>query len=200
MKILFIADSECAALWEHFRPERIAGIDLIVSSGDLKKEYLEFLVTLSSKPLLYIPGNHDTGYTEHPPEGCECIDDSVYVYRGVRIAGLGGCKRYSPGEYQYTEAQMRRRVYKLRRAIKKAGGIDIFVSHASLTGYGDANDRAHLGFDCFAELLDEFRPSYMIHGHVHRSYGWNITQNLEYNGIPIINAFERYVLEIPDKV
>ncbi len=198
MKILLIADQESPALWDHYRPERVAGIDLIVSCGDLKASYLEFLVTMASKPLLYIPGNHDDAYVRCPPEGCENIDGTVFTYRGIRIGGLGGCKRYSDGAYQFTEKEMGRKVHKFRKAVKKAGGLDLFVTHASLTGYGDAEDLAHLGFDCFQEILDEYHPKYMCHGHVHQSYGWDIPRMVDYNGIPIINAFERYVLELPE--
>ena len=198
MRILLIADQECSALWDHYRPERVQGIDLIISCGDLKSSYLEFLVTMTSKPLLYVPGNHDDAYAENPPGGCECIDGDVFTFRGLRIGGLGGCREYSSGTYQYSEEIMARRVRKFQRQVRKAGGLDIFVSHASLTGFGDAEDRAHMGFDCFRTVLDECRPSYMVHGHVHQSYGWNIPRIVEYQGIPIINAFERYVLEVPD--
>ena len=197
MKILLIADQESPALWDHYRPERLEGIDLIISCGDLKRSYLEFLVTMGSKPLLYVPGNHDEIYATDPPGGCEDIDGSVFIYNGLRIGGLGGCKQYSEGCYQFTEKDMRKKVRKFRRAVKRAGGLDIFVTHASLTGYGDAEDRAHQGFDCFQDVLDEWHPKYMCHGHVHQSYGWDIPRIVEYNGIPIINAYERYVLEIP---
>lgn len=33
--------------------------DLVVSCGDLPFEYLEYMVTILSVPLLYVPGNHD---------------------------------------------------------------------------------------------------------------------------------------------
>ena len=199
MKILLVSDVECPALWDHFRPDRVEGVELIISCGDLKHEYLEFLVTMINKPLLYVPGNHDVRYITNPPEGCECIDDCVFTYKGIRIGGLGGCKKYSDSPYQYTEKEMTKRVHKFRKSVKKAGGLDIFVTHAAMTGYGDAEDRAHQGFDCFKEVLDKWHPQYMCHGHVHQSYNWNIPRSVEYNGIPVINAFERYILEIPDK-
>ena len=198
LKILLISDLECPALWDHYRPERVEGIDMVISCGDLKREYLEFLVTMTNRPLFYIPGNHDTQYVKYPPEGCECVDGCVVTYRGLRIGGLGGCKKYSEGEYQYTEREMQRRVRKFHRSVKKAGGLDLFVTHAGMTGFGDAEDRAHLGFDCFQEIMDKWKPQALCHGHVHQSYGWNIPRMVEYNGIPVINAFERYVLEIPD--
>ena len=198
MKLLLISDVECPALWDHYQPERLAGVDLIVSCGDLKKDYLEFLVTMSGKPLFYIPGNHDKGYVTRPPEGCECLDDQVLSYGGVRFLGLGGCKRYSDGPYQYTEEQMAQRIKKLQRSIKKAGGVDIVVTHAAMTGYGDAEDFAHRGFDCFQGLLDSWHPAYLVHGHVHQSYGWNIPRVVQYRDTSVINVFERYILELPD--
>ena len=62
MKILLVSDVECPALWDHFRPDRVEGVELIISCGDLKHEYLEFLVTMINKPLLYVPGNHRAGW------------------------------------------------------------------------------------------------------------------------------------------
>ena len=199
MKILLVSDMECPALWDHFRPERVEGVDLIISCGDLKRDYLEFLVTMVNRPVFYIPGNHDVRYLTNPPEGCECIDDCVINYRGIRIGGLGGCLKYSDSAYQYTEKEMAHRVRKLRKCIRKAGGLDIFVTHAAMAGYGDAEDRAHHGFECFKEIMDRYHPQFMCHGHVHQSYGWEIPRQVEYKGIPVINAFERYIIEIPDK-
>ena len=176
----------------------MADADIIVSCGDLKREYLEFLVTLSGKPVLYVPGNHDTGYTRNPPEGCECIDGKVFTCRGVRFLGLGGCKRYSPGEYQYTEEEMAARIRKLRKQIRRAGGVDVIVTHAPMTGCGDAEDYAHRGFDCFAALAEEVQPLAFCHGHVHRSYAWNTPREREHCGVRVVNAYERYLLEITD--
>ena len=45
MKILFLADEECKIYWDYFRKEQFEGIDLIISCGDLKPEYLS--VTLA---------------------------------------------------------------------------------------------------------------------------------------------------------
>ena len=198
IRILLVADTESPALWDYYQPSRVEGIDLILSCGDLKKEYLEFLVTMTGRPVLYVPGNHDKRYGTHPPEGCECIDDRVFTYRGIRFAGLGGCKQYCDGPFQYTEQEMARRVKHLHRQIKKAGGIDVFVSHAGMTGYGDGEDYAHRGFDCFREVLDRWHPQYFCHGHIHKTYGWNIPRVVQYGDIPVVNAFERYIIEVDE--
>ena len=100
MKILTVSDEECKALWDYYTPGRLKDYDLIISCGDLKASYLSFLVTMARCPLLYVHGNHDVRYAVSPPEGCDCIDDGLVVYNGVRILGLGGCRKYHPGPHQ----------------------------------------------------------------------------------------------------
>ena len=199
MKILTVSDEECAALWDYYVPGRLKGYDLILSCGDLKAEYLSFLVTMGKAPVLYVAGNHDTGYEKNPPEGCDCIDDHFVIYNGIRILGLGGCRKYHPGPHQYTEKQMRRRIRRLKYQLWRNKGVDIVVTHAAPEGLGDAEDPAHLGFASLRELLDRYHPTYLVHGHVHMTYGNEIPRELEYNGTRVINAYERYVIEIPDR-
>ena len=97
MRILAIADEESKYLWDYFQKEKLEGIDLILSSGDLNPNYLSFLATFTTAPVLYVRGNHDDKYEKTPPDGCICIEDQIYVHEGVRILGLGGSMRYRPG-------------------------------------------------------------------------------------------------------
>lgn len=198
MKILFVADETCPALWDYYVPGRLKEFDLIISCGDLKSDYLSFLVTMARCPVLYVHGNHDAGYSRRPPEGCDCIDDGVVVYNGIRIAGLGGCRKYHPGAHQYTEKEMEKRIKKLRFALRRTKGVDIVVTHAPPKDLGDAEDPAHWGFGALRDLLDQYHPKYLVHGHVHMNYGQNMERVREHEGTTLINACERYVLEIPD--
>ncbi len=199
MKILFLSDEECLALWDYYVPGRLSEYQLIISCGDLKASYLSFLVTMARCPVLYVHGNHDTHYRDNPPEGCDCIDGHVVEYNGVRILGLGGCRKYHPGDHQYTDRQMRGRILKMRWPMRKAKGIDILVTHAPAEGLGDAEDMAHRGFASLRTFLDKYHPTYHVHGHVHMTYGQNIPRTQDYNGTTIINAYERYTLELPDR-
>ena len=52
MKILFIADVEAMVYWDFFKKEDFADIDLIISCGDLKADYLSFLATMTTLPVL----------------------------------------------------------------------------------------------------------------------------------------------------
>ena len=196
MRLLLIADTESPYFWDYFSRSKMDGIDLILSCGDLKAEYLTFLVTMGHAPLLYVHGNHDGGYEQRPPEGCDCIDDKLVTVNGLRILGLGGSRKYSDGPHQYTERQMQRRIWKQSFALRRAKGVDIVLTHAPVRGYGDQEDLAHCGFDCFQGLLDRWHPGYLVHGHVHMSYGHDIQRTLLYGDTTLINACGYYLLDI----
>ena len=194
MKILLISDEPDPALWDYYRPGRLDGYDLILSAGDLDASYLSFLVTMANVPVLYVHGNHDTGYTVRPPEGCECIDDRLVTVNGVRIAGLGGSALYSRGPHQYTERQMRRRIRRLNRQVRRAKGVDIVLTHAAPKGVGDDTDYAHRGFEAFLPMLDRWKPKALVHGHVHLRFG--IPRERRYGETRIINASGRTEIEM----
>ncbi len=199
MRLLALADEESKYLWDYYEPEKLRGYDLIVGCGDLSIHYLTFLATVAPVPVVYVHGNHDESYDSRPPTGALCIDDDVFCYKGYRFLGLGGSCRYRSGAWQFTEAEMRRRIRRVRGKITRAGGVDVLVTHAPLHGYGDLNDLAHRGFTVFREVLDTYKPDIMLHGHVHLSYGANMEREHQYGQTRIINAFERFTIELPDK-
>ena len=80
--------------------------------------------------------------------------------------------------------------------VRMAGGVDILLTHAPPRGYGDAEDFAHRGFEAFFPFLDRFKPRYLIHGHVHMNYGRDIPRQVQRGETTIINAWERFVLEV----
>ena len=179
MKILAISDTPSKALWDYCTKERLAGIDLILSCGDLPKKYLEYLTNFTAAPILYVHGNHDGSYRQGEP---------------------GGCIRYNkdPEAYQYTEREMRRRVRKLWFKAHRAGGIDLLLTHSPASGINDGFDKAHKGFVCFNDLLEEYRPKWFVHGHIHLSYDAKLPRVCSHGPTTIINATERYEFEIPD--
>ena len=95
MRILALSDKEDLGLWNYYAPEKVEGVDLIIACGDLKKDYLEFLVTMINKPLLYVNGNHDRFNDNYYPEGCENIDGKLFLLNDLRVLGLGGSNKYS---------------------------------------------------------------------------------------------------------
>ena len=195
MKILAIADEESKYLWDHFEKSKLEGIDLIISCGDLDPRYLSFLATFSAAPVIYVHGNHDKKYAQIEPEGCICIEDQIYEYKGLRILGLGGCMKYTGDKHQYTEKEMEKRVRKLRRQFRRKKGFDILVTHAPAKGLNDGEDLTHQGFRIFNTLMEKYEPKYFLHGHMHKQYGRNHSVTDVYRNTCVINAYERYVFD-----
>lgn len=195
MRILAVSDIESKYLYDYYTPGKLDNIDIIIACGDLSVDYLEFLVTLADVPLLYVHGNHDDKF-KREPEGCVCIDEKFYEYKGIRFIGLGGSYRYKDGKYMYSERQMKRRIQKLWFKIRRHGGIDVLVTHSPARHLNDFDNHTHRGFNCFNLLLERYKPKLFVHGHVHTNYGARIPRKCEHNGTTVINATDHYFLEM----
>lgn len=196
MKILLLADQAEPSLWEHLDRRKLEGVELVLSCGDLPAEYLSFLTCFTDAPILYVHGNHDSRYAQKPPEGCVCIEDTIYTHNGLRILGLGGSMRYREGPHMYTEREMRRRVSRLRFKLLRSKGFDILLTHAPAYQLGDDTDLAHTGFQVFLDLIDKYKPHFLVHGHVHQSYRHDFKRIRQRGETQSINAFGYYILEI----
>lgn len=198
MRILAVADVPADRFYEYYTEGKLDEFDLILSCGDLRPEYLEFLVTMAHCPLIYVHGNHDDSYGRGP-QGCECADDNIIEYRGIRILGLGGSFKYRDGKYMYTENQMKSRVRRLWLTIKKHHGFDILLTHAPARGLNDFETVPHRGFGCFNTLMEKYNPQFFIHGHIHRNYDYRIPQICTKGSTTVINAYEYCVFDIEDR-
>jgi Icc-related predicted phosphoesterase len=196
VKILAVADEESSYIWDFFDRSAFEGVELVVSCGDLHRDYLEFIATLLPVPLFYVPGNHDKHFITNPPGGCTNIDGRVVKHNGLRFGGLGGCKSQNPlAAYEYSEAVMSRRAGKFRRAVARAGGLDIFVTHAPSEGLGDGKGSFHQGFAVFRKILESAKPKAHLFGHQHKRYGLVHTPEL-YGETRLINACGYKIVEI----
>ena len=200
MRIMAIADEPSPRLWGELCREALSGVDLILSAGDLPAKYLSFLTCFTNAPIVYVHGNHDDHYKNEPPEGCLCADGKIVRVKGVRILGLGGSIRYRPdGVNMYSEKEMASRISSLHRHIRAAGGFDVLLTHAPIRGFGDQEDLAHRGFECFGPLLDAWHPAVMVHGHVHQAYtGAHFIRERDWHGIPVINASMSWAFDLPE--
>lgn len=196
MKILVLADQKSKYLYDFYEPDKLKGIDLIISCGDLSPVYLSFFVTLCNVPLLYVRGNHDGRYETTPPEGCICIEDDIYVFEGIRILGLGGSMEYIPkASNQYSEKSMRKRVRKLRYKLWRNKGFDILVAHAPAYQVNDLEDLPHRGFKVFRTLMEKYEPKYFFHGHVHANYSRRFKRIDTFGKTTVVNGYEYYIIE-----
>ena len=202
VRVLAVSDVVEEGLWADIGPVR--GADLILGCGDLPLEYLGYLMNALDVPLVFVPGNHDpdlsgyrvsragltlrAGLPARPPwpDGAVSADGRVVDVAGLRIAGLGGCRRYRPGPNQYSDRQQARRARLLaaRARLRRPrgaglrqlrggaglrqlrGGVDVLLTHAPPRGVGDGADPVHQGFPALNVLTARLQPAVLLHGHV----------------------------------
>lgn len=196
LKALVVSDHESEFIWDYFDANAFRGVDVMISCGDLRSEYLSFLVTMIPAPLLYVRGNHDARYRETPPDGCIDLEEKPVVIKGVRFVGFGGCKSGRPAENHYTEQAMARRVLRTSLAFSLRKGFDVLVTHAPAAGIGDGDDRFHEGFETFVKLIEKYKPRYHLHGHQHLTYSIGSKRIMEYQDTIVVNAYNYYILEM----
>ena len=84
----------------------------------------------------------------------------------------------------------------LRERLKGKKGFDILLTHAPCKGYGDMEDIAHTGFECFNRFLSKHQPKLHVYGHVHEEYGQFARTMTHPSGTLLINASGSYRTEI----
>jgi Icc-related predicted phosphoesterase len=197
LKALVVSDHESEYIWDYFNPDAFHGVELMISCGDLRPEYLSFLVTMIHAPLIYVRGNHDARYKHTPPDGCIDLEKKPYLFKSVRFIGFGGCKSPKAADNNYTEREMEWRV---RRAVLpleiRKKRIDVLVTHAPAKGLGDGQDRYHEGFVSFRKLIDRCEPRYHLHGHQHLTYNIGAKRVLQHNGTTIVNGYNYCILDM----
>src|SRR6185437_6950477 len=188
VRVLAVSDEVDDALVA--APAAVRGAQLILACGDLPFEYLGSLMNMLDVPLVFVPGNHDpdvsgyrssragltlkAGLPARPPwpDGAINADGRVIDVAGLRLAGLGGCRRYSDGPNQYTDRQQARRARALRSRAwwhrqRDGRGVDVLLTHAPPRGVGDGDDPPHRGFGALPGLVAALQPTALLHGHVH---------------------------------
>jgi hypothetical protein len=167
----------------------VGAVQLVLACGDLPFDYLRHLAGSLDVPLVFVPGSHDPdliGYRggafptvvrfdEPPWPDVEVnADGRVVDVAGLRLAGLGGCRRYAPGPNQYSDHEQARRAHRLvatarLRSWHDGRGVDVLLTHAPPLGVGDAADVAHRGFPALHGVVGRLHPLLLLHGHVHPS-------------------------------
>lgn len=117
------------------------------------------------------------------------------------IAGISGSRDYNHGLCQYTESQMKLKLLKLVpklmiNKIKYGRYLDIFLTHATPRHVHDHEDNCHKGFKVFNEFIKKYKPTYMVHGHIHL-YDQSEPRISRYDDSIIVNAYGHYVIDLP---
>ena len=196
MRILAIADEDDSLLSARIANGSLGHPDVVISCGDLRPGYVDYVATTANAPLFYVRGNHDTDERGYSCMGGTALDGHIVRVGGLNIAGLDGSYAYREGIVGFTEGEMRRKALLLAARAGVRGGIDVLVTHTPPRGYGDLEDLPHRGFDCLNWLLDATKPKLMLHGHTHLTYG-RIQRELTHpSGTKIVNAFGFWLGEL----
>jgi len=206
MKILAVTDEIVERIYSLASSGHFADVELVLSCGDLSYTYLEYLVTVLSVPLCYVPGNHDPIYDPRwdnsRAEGCKNIDGRVVRVRGLSLAGLGGSPRYRPeGVNQYTQFEMTRRVIRLLPSLlwnrlRYGRALDILVTHSPPFGVHDEETRAHRGLHALNWLVGWAKPRYHLHGHVHFHRRNLVPSTTSLGPTQVVNVYPYRLIEI----
>jgi hypothetical protein len=215
VRVLAVSDEVDDALYADLRP--VCAAQLILACGDLPFDYLRYLMNALDVPLVFVVGNHDpdlsgyrisrAGLTVRAglperlpwPDGAHNAEIQIVDVAGLRVAGLGGCRRYRTGPNQYTDRQQARRARSLvRRAglskLRDGRRVDVLLTHAPPRGVGDGDDPPHQGFTALNRLVARLQPALLLHGHVRPAEANNPGQQL---GRTVVrNVTGRHLLEI----
>ena len=123
-------------------------------------------------------------------------------FRPLLIAGASGSLRYNYGLNQYTDRQMSLRLLALLpcllwNKIRYGDYLDIFLTHASPRHIHDKEDPCHKGFECFNSFIRRFKPTFLVHGHIHL-YDMNSPRVTKVDRTTVVNAFSHIILSLGD--
>ena len=205
MKLLCVSDQIDPLVYTDSIKQRFADVDLILSAGDLPRDYLEFIAWALNKPLLFVFGNDHVQDSPCRKTGVH-VDSKVHRKEGLIIAGLGGYMPYKlPNlqKNQFTDFQMYIRMLKLLPAlflnrVFHGRFLDVLLTHASPLGIHDKGNQGYRGFKCFLWFMRVFKPRYLIHGHIHR-YNISEARKTRYFDTLVINAYSHYIIDTADK-
>jgi uncharacterized protein len=205
MKILAVSDQELDRIYDLVPQGHFSGVDIVIGCGDLRYDYLEYLVTFLNVDLYYVPGNHDLEYNPDMDvaraAGCTNLDLDTVCARGLLLAGFGGSIRYRPeGANQYTQAGAFLRAARLMpklwmNKLRYGRALDMLITHSPPYGVHDDDSRAHTGLKAINWLLAWARPRYLLHGHIHYAPS-NVVRDATLQATSILNVYPYREIEI----
>ena len=133
--------------------------DMVLTLGDIDEGTLDYISHMSRQvPIFGIPGNHDT----HSLPGVTNLHGRVVDYKGIRIGGMGGARKYKDHRYHYTDREMRFRMMGMP-------AVDLFISHAPPFQTSQNEDYIHQGFEAFDHYIAKHSPQFWLHGHLSKN-------------------------------
>ena len=202
MKVTFISDTHTKQ-----RYVNLPGGDLLIHAGDIMNsgyskhditEFCEWFEAQDYKHKIFIAGNHDRMFENHPLESETIVKDYTVTYLQDEEIMTDGVKLYGtpwqPEFYNWAFNLPRtsKELEEKWNAIPK--NTDILITHGPPQGHldisGPPHNEGNLGCELLRVKVDEQPPKIHVFGHIHGSYGYKF-----HNGTHFINASvlnERY--------
>ena len=154
----------------------------IQSEEWLKTFFIPWCANLPCEKVVFIAGNHDFVFMEHPERVRDLLKDQdkviyleceTYEYQGKVIYGTPLCKKFYNWAFMSLSLEDQQERYK--RHLESIGKIDIIMSHDCPYGIADvllqkdcwwANGE-HIGNKALRWFVDEAKPELVLEGHLH---------------------------------
>ncbi|MFP5342677.1 MAG: metallophosphoesterase [Candidatus Limnocylindria bacterium] len=200
---LAVSDDRDPALDHATNRADIGAIDAIVGAGDLEPDYLGFLADAFAAPLAFVRGNHDHGgrwedsvaaLAPTPLRTGRVHDVTGLPVVALEWPGLRHRDRRRHDASAWVDC-LELAVRRAPATVARASAATVVLSHAPPRGLGDrAADPYHAGYAGYRWLLERWRPSVWLHGHVPPASvdGWRVT----HDGSDVVNVTGAVLIEI----
>ena len=167
------------------------GLESVASVKDLQKFH----------DASHAHGGQYLGFTSEVNHELSFINPETGKKTPLLIAGVPGSIKYNNGQNQYSDKEMKMRLCMmiprlLINKIKYGRYLDILLTHATPRHVHDKEDPCHKGFESMNWFVEKFKPTFMVHGHIHL-YDMREERIGKYWDTVIVNAYSHTVIELP---
>lgn len=165
LKILCIADTHGNILKTDmdFLKEKFDDIDVVICLGDIRKDELKIICSISKTDILAIKGNHDNRNQFDEFSNIINIHKNLFTFNDIKIIGLEGSIKYNNYVVAYTQEES------IKIAKNMPQGADILITHSHMYCEDDkklSEYDSHIGLKGSRYYFD-YNNCVNIHGHDH---------------------------------
>lgn len=168
----------------------------------LKTFFIPWCTNLPCEKVVFIAGNHDFVFMEHPERIRDLLkgQDKViylecetYEYKGKVIYGTPMCKKFYNWAFMPPQEDQKERY---QRHLEAVGKIDIILCHDCPYGIADIllqkdcrwADGSHIGNKALRWFVDEAKPDFVFEGHLHScEHGKTMNGNTAVYNVSLLN-------------
>jgi Icc-related predicted phosphoesterase len=205
MRITFISDTHTKQL-----ELDLPGGDLLIHAGDIMNsgrdkedihEFCEWFESQDYKHKIFVAGNHDRMFENHPLESNTIVNNYNVTYLQDDEDIIDDVKIYgSPWQPEFMgwAFNLPRRGDELKEkwdAIPK--DTDILITHGPPQDHLDVSgppyNEPHLGCELLRVKVDDQPPKIHVFGHIHGGYGYKFHNGTHFFNASILNERYEYV-------